>query len=79
MSDLKEIKCTCKEHDPYCCKIHGLCKHCCGDKRKIEIISERIQRECHLFVESVPNVSYQEATNVFIFMKLAELTLNKEL
>ena len=36
--------------------------------------AEQIQNECHKFVESVPNLSYQDATNVFIFMKLAELT-----
>lgn len=22
-------KCTCKEHDPYCCKVHGSCPNCC--------------------------------------------------
>jgi hypothetical protein len=38
--------------------------------------TEQIQNECHKFVETVPNVSYQDATNTFIFMKLAELTKN---
>jgi hypothetical protein len=28
MKNPKEEKCTCKEHDPYCCKIHGNCPTC---------------------------------------------------
>jgi hypothetical protein len=24
----KEEQCTCKEHDPYCCQIHGNCPTC---------------------------------------------------
>jgi len=23
-----ELKCTCKEHDPYCCQVHGICPTC---------------------------------------------------
>ena len=45
------------------------------NKEPLEEITEQIQNECHSFVESVPNVSYQDATNTFLFMKLAELTL----
>ena len=41
----------------------------------LEKITEQIQNECHIFVESVTNVNYQDATNTFLFMKLAELTL----
>lgn len=41
----------------------------------LEDIAEQIQNECHKFVESMPNINYQNATNVFLFMKLAELTL----
>ena len=41
----------------------------------LEDITEQIQNECHSFIESVPNVNYQDATNTFLFMKLAELTL----
>ena len=41
----------------------------------LEEITEQIQNECHSFVEFVPNVNYQDATNTFLFMKLAELTL----
>ena len=41
----------------------------------LEEITEQIQNECHNFIESVPNVNYQDATNTFLFMKLAELTL----
>jgi hypothetical protein len=41
----------------------------------LQEITEQIQNECHSFIESVPNVSYQDATNTFLFMKLAELTL----
>ena len=28
MKNPKEEKCTCKEHDPYCCQIHGNCPTC---------------------------------------------------
>jgi hypothetical protein len=24
----EELKCTCKEHDPYCCQVHGTCPTC---------------------------------------------------
>jgi len=24
----EETKCTCKEHDPYCCQVHGTCPTC---------------------------------------------------
>lgn len=41
----------------------------------IENIAKQIQNDCHKFVESIPNVTHQDATNVFLFMKLAELTL----
>ena len=41
----------------------------------LEEITEQIQKDCHKFVESVTNVTYQDATNTFLFMKLAELTL----
>ena len=41
----------------------------------LEEITEQIQNECHSFIESVPNVNYQDATNTFLFMKLAELNL----
>jgi hypothetical protein len=42
----------------------------------VHLKAEQIQNECHKFAESVPNVTYQDATNTFIFMKLAELTKN---
>jgi hypothetical protein len=50
---------------------------CCIIRKQetLEEITEQIQNECHSFVESVPNVNYQDATNTFLFMKLAELTL----
>jgi hypothetical protein len=28
MKNPKEERCTCKEHDPYCCQIHGNCPTC---------------------------------------------------
>ena len=34
----------------------------------LEKITEQIQNECHIFVESVTNVTYQDATNTFLFM-----------
>lgn len=47
-------------------------------EEKLENITQIIQQECHNFVESVPNVGYQDATNTFLFMKIAELTLKLE-
>jgi hypothetical protein len=41
----------------------------------LEDVTEQLQNECHKFVENVSYVTYQDATNTFIFMKLAELTL----
>ena len=42
----------------------------------LEEVTKQIQNECHNFTKLVvPNVSYQDATNTFLFMKLAELTL----
>jgi hypothetical protein len=42
----------------------------------LEEVTKQIKNECHNFTKLVvPNVSYQDATNTFLFMKLAELTL----
>ena len=41
----------------------------------LEKITEQIQNECHIFVESVTNVTYQDATDTFLFMKLADTFL----
>lgn len=44
-------------------------------RETLEDITEQLQNECHKFVESLPNINYQDGTNLFLFMKLAELTL----
>ncbi len=44
-------------------------------QQTLENITEQIQNKCHSFVESVPNVSYQDATNTFLFMQIAKLIL----
>ena len=59
---------------------HQICNTSVIDKEEpkqetLEKITKQIQNECHIFVESVTNVTYQDATNTFLFMKLAELTL----
>jgi hypothetical protein len=33
----KEEQCTCKEHDPYCCQIHGNCPTCVKEEPKQEL------------------------------------------
>lgn len=38
------IECTCVEHDPYCCKIHGKCPKCTHTET-IEQAAERLVRE----------------------------------
>lgn len=49
------------------------------EERQLQDIAESIQSECHRTVEYVKdnsnNFSYPDATNVFIFRKLAELQL----
>ena len=48
----------------------------CFKQETLEEITEQIQKDCHKFVESIiSKVTYQDATNTFLFMKLAELTL----
>jgi recombinational DNA repair protein RecR len=48
------------------------------NKEKLKDVTEKIQDECHKFTESIlatSSVSYQDATNTFLYMKLAELTI----
>jgi len=41
----EEPKCTCKEHDPYCCQIHGSCPTCVKkEEPKQETLEEAYQR-----------------------------------
>ena len=60
---------------------HQICNTSVIDKEEpkqetLEEITEQIQKDCHKFVESIiSKVTYQDATNTFLFMKLAELTL----
>jgi len=36
----KEEQCTCKEHDPYCCQIHGNCPTCVKKEEPKQLNSE---------------------------------------
>ena len=60
---------------------HQICNTSVIDKEEpkqetLEEITEQIQKDCHKFVDSIiSKVTYQDATNTFLFMKLAELTL----
>ena len=50
-------------------------------KERIQLLTERIQEECHYTVQAVSHnekVSYQDATNVFLFTKIAELQVANE-
>ena len=80
----KESQCTCEIYNDNTCnycenkqseEILESAKINANKQETLEEITEQIQNECHSFVESVPNVNYQDATNTFLFMKLAELTL----
>lgn len=46
---------------------------------KVIELAEKIQNDCHGSVESIMrqtyNINYQDATNVFLFRQLAELTV----
>jgi hypothetical protein len=35
---MKEPKCSCKEHDPYCCQVHGSCPTCVKQEQDKKII-----------------------------------------
>jgi hypothetical protein len=45
--------------------------------KKVMVTTEMFQKSCHEFIEMLsavsPNMSYQDATNVWIFKKLAEI------
>ena len=51
-------------------------------KQRLEELTENLQNNCHQTVEAIlkdkPNCSYQDATNVWLFKKLAELELSVE-
>ena len=51
-------------------------------KQRLEELTENLQNDCHKTVEAIlkdkPNCSYQDATNVWLFKKLAELELSIE-
>ena len=36
----KEVQCTCKEHDPYCCQLHGNCPTCVKKEEPKQLNSE---------------------------------------
>jgi hypothetical protein len=41
----EETKCTCKENDPYCCQVHGICPACVKQEEpKQETLEEAKQR-----------------------------------
>lgn len=48
-------------------------------KNKVDILAEQLQDDCHktvdVIMKNLPNATYQDATNVWIFRKLAELEL----
>ena len=58
-----------------CCGAFYGCDKCKNKQETLEDITEQLQDECHKFVASLTNVNYQDATNLFLFLKLAELTL----
>ena len=63
-----KTKCYCG-HTSYCGPLEP-------KQETLEEITEQIQKDCHKFVDSIiSKVTYQDATNTFLFMKLAELTL----
>ena len=50
-----------------------------SQEEKLETIAEEIQKECHQKVEAIKAqnnlIDYQDATNVFLFRKIAELQI----
>ncbi|CAB4175220.1 hypothetical protein UFOVP1247_94 [uncultured Caudovirales phage] len=43
----KEEQCTCKEHDPYCCQIHGNCPTCVKEEPIHLLSCCKSLEECH--------------------------------
>lgn len=60
----EEAKCTCKEHDPYCCQVHGSCPTCVKQEkpkqetRKNRLLEEQIEEAAEKYVEGDNNNRY---------------------
>jgi hypothetical protein len=58
----EEPKCTCKEHDPYCCQVHGSCPTCVKQEEpKQETLEEAARR----YTESATD---NDAIRIFSFI-----------
>lgn len=73
----EEAKCTCKEHDPYCCQVHGICPTCVKQEkpkqetRKNRLLEEQIEEEAHNWLYELKNTnpSVLEKRYPFVPMK----------
>ena len=60
----EEPKCTCKEHDPYCCQVHGTCPTC--------VKKEKLKQECTCENPTDNTCDYCEKENKIEILKEAK-------
>jgi hypothetical protein len=60
----EESKCTCKEHDPYCCQVHGSCPTCVKqEESKQELLPDfKITKNIFDFVTDLSDTKKEEST-----------------
>jgi len=60
----QEPKCTCKEHDPYCCQVHGSCPTCVKqEESKQELLPDfKITKNIFDFVTDLSDTKKEEST-----------------
>ena len=49
----KQEQCTCKEHDPYCCQIHGSCPTCVKKQETLEEIAKEFYPDENQLIERI--------------------------
>ena len=66
----KEPKCTCKEHDPYCCQVHGICPTC--------VKKEEPKQDCTCERPNDNTCDYCDAQESKRILEDAKLSVNKQ-
>ena len=49
----KQEQCTCKEHDPYCCQIHGSCPTCVKKQETLEELAKEFYPDENQLIERI--------------------------
>jgi hypothetical protein len=56
----EESKCTCEEHDPYCCEVHGICPTCV---KKEEPKTETVEEVAKNYVKQITIAEFGKPHN----------------